>query len=46
MDNLTSFERFLVKYYLEQKLAEMKYNHAVFEKKIQLEKIIKKIETF
>lgn len=46
MENLSSFERYLIKYYLKQKLDEMRYNNAISEKIIQLEKIINKLEVF
>lgn len=46
MEKLTSFERYLIKYYLRQKLSEMKINNAINGKVEDLEKIIDKLEVF
>ena len=46
MNGLTSFERYMIRYYLRQKLDEMRYNNAIPEKILFLEKIIDKLEVF
>ena len=46
MEKLSSFERYMVKYYLRQKLDEMRYNDAIYEKISVLKKIIDKLEVF
>ena len=38
MQNLSSFEKYLIKYYLTQKLTEMRINGSIWEKTVQLQK--------
>lgn len=46
MQNLSSFEKYLIKYYLTQKLTEMRINGSIWEKTVQLQKILDKLEVF
>lgn len=46
METLTSYERYLIKYYLRQKLSEMKFNDVINAKIEELEKIINKLYVF